>query len=337
MSFPETKFMGSKRALLPFILERARGLRFRTVLDAFSGSACVSYAFKKMGRTVHANDLLHFSFHTARAAIENNGTQLDECDLRRLLRPNRRSQSFIQVTFRDLYFPQDDNLFLDNLRANIEELESPLKKSLALAAACRAAMKKRPRGIFTFTGKKGWDGRRDLRLSMKEQFLLAVESFNRAVFSNGHRNKAFRSDVFEIESDGYDLVYIDSPYISRYSDCDYTRRYHFLEGLCTYWNGVELMPNTLTKKIRSYPTEFSTKEKAAEAFLRLFSHFKNSILLLSYSSNAIPSKFHMAKLLREFKRQVEIYETRHKYSHGNHNHKVGDNNNSVHEYLFVAQ
>jgi DNA adenine methylase len=337
MSFPETKFMGSKRAILPFIAECTRGLRFRTVLDAFSGSACVSYAFKQMGGTVHTNDLLHFSFHTARATIENSGTQLGERDLRRLLRRNTRSQTFIQDTFHDLYFSSDDDAFLDNLRANIEEIDSPLKKSLALAAACRAAMKKRPRGIFTFTGRKGWDGRRDLKLSMREQFLQAAESLNRAVFSNGRRNKAFRSDVFEIESQNYDLVYIDTPYVSPYSDCDYTRRYHFLEGLCTYWNGMELMSDTLTKKIRSYPTDFSTRDKAAGAFLRLFERFKESILVVSYSSNAIPSKPQMIKLLKEFKRKVQVHEVKHRYSHGNHNHKVRDNKNSVYEYLFIAQ
>jgi DNA adenine methylase len=28
-----------------------------------------------------------------------------------------------------------------------------------------------------------------------------------------------------------DLVYLDPPYVSHYSDCDYTRRYHFVEIL----------------------------------------------------------------------------------------------------------
>jgi DNA adenine methylase len=127
-----------------------------------------------------------------------------------------------------------------------------------------------------------------------------------------------------------------APYVRPYSDCDYTRRYHFLEGLCTYWTGVELMPKTLTKKIRSYPTEFSTKEKAMEAFRRLFEHFRGSTLAVSYSSNAIPCKCEMVRLLKTYKRNVEVREIRHRYSHGNHNHKVGDNNNSVVEYLYIA-
>ncbi len=336
MSFPPTKYMGSKRVLLPFILESISHLKFETVLDAFSGSACVAYGLKQQGHQVHSNDFLHFAFRVAHATIENNATRLDEDDVHRLLRPNKRAKTFIQETFADLYFEPEEDAFLDNLNANIQEMSNPLKKSLALASACRAAMKKRPRGIFTFTGRKGWDGRNDLKLSLREQFLEAVRRFNEAVFSNRRRNRAFCSDVFKIDPEPYDLVYIDPPYVSPYSDCDYTRRYHFLEGLCRSWTGVELMPKTVTKKIRSYPTDFSTKDKATDAFRRLFGHFRRSTLAVSYSSNAIPSRDEMIRLLKEFKRNVEVREIQHRYSHGNHNHKVGDNKNSVVEYLYVA-
>jgi DNA adenine methylase len=335
--FPDTKYMGSKQTLLPFILEHIRSLRFDRALDAFSGSGCVAYALKQRGVEVHTNDFLKFAFHTAKSAVENNSTFLTNPDISDLLASNRNSQDFIQRTFPGLYFTNEDNRFLDNLWANIQELRSPTKRSLVIAAACRAAMKKRPRGIFTFTGMKGWDGRKDLRLTMKEQFLSAVDQFNGAVFSNKRKNKAFCRDVFDLDPKGYDLVYIDTPYVSPFSDCDYTRRYHFIEGYCTYWNEVEILDNTLTKKIRSYPTDFSTKSRAADAFERLFDHFRDSKLVISYSSNGIPSEKQMVELLQRFKKKIEVHKVPHLYSHGNHNHKVGDNNNSVHEYLFVAQ
>src|SRR5437879_71092 len=153
--FPETKYMGSKQVLLPFILHHISNLRFTRVLDAFSGSGCVAYALKRHGAEVHANDFLKFAFHIARATIENNASFLDDFDVTILLRPNRNARDFIERTFADRYFNSDDNRFLDNLWANIQKLKSPMKRSLALAAACRAAMKKRPRGIFTFTGMKG--------------------------------------------------------------------------------------------------------------------------------------------------------------------------------------
>jgi adenine-specific DNA methylase len=329
--------MGSKQILLPFILSSISSLRFNRALDAFSGSGCVGYALKQMGAEIHTNDFLKFAFHIGRSTVENNATLLEDCDVAALLRPNRDAQGFIERTFADRYFLPDDNHFLDNLWANLEEFRSPVKRSLALAAACRAAMKKRPRGIFTFTGMKGWDGRKDLRLSMRDQFLRAVNEFNRAVFSNRRKNRAHCEDIFSVDPKGYDLVYLDPPYISRFSDCDYTRRYHFIEGYCSYWKDTEILSNTLTKKIRSYRTDFSTKAKAFDAFGRLFDHFRNSALVVSYSSNGIPSEKEMVSLLKLHKRHVEVHRIPHLYSHGNHNHKVGDNNNSVHEYLFVAK
>jgi len=334
--FPETKYMGSKQVLLPFILSRLSALRFDRVLDAFSGSGCVAYALKQQGVEVHANDFLKSAFHIARSTIENNATFLSDSELEALLKPNKKARGFIEFTFGDRYFTSEDNRFLDNLWANIQELGGPIKRSLALTAACRAAMKKRPRGIFTFTGMKGWDGRRDLRMSMKDQFLIAIHQIHAAIFSNGRKNKAFCKDVFCLDPKGYDLVYIDTPYISPYSDCDYTRRYHFIEGYCTYWKDAEILEHTSTRKIKSYPTDFSTRAGAVDAFGRLFNHFHNSDLVVSYSSNGIPSRDQMVSLLKRFKRKVEVHETEHQYSHGNHHHKVGSNNNAVREYLFIA-
>lgn len=335
-TFPATKFMGSKQRILSFVLCHIEGLGFENALDAFSGSGCVAYAFKRLGVKVHANDFLSFAYHTARATIENNTTRLAEEDVRKLLKPNKNAASFVQDTFESLYFSHEDNRFLDNLWANIEELKSPLKRSLALAAACRAAMKKRPRGIFTFTGRKGWDGRKDLRLTMREQFLSAVSEFNNAVWSNGKENRAMCGDVFDINPKGYDLVYIDTPYVSPYSDCDYTRRYHFVEGFCSYWQDSEILRDTKTKKIPSYETAFSSRNGVHEAFHRLFHHFRKSNLVVSYSSNGVPCKAEMIELLSNEKKKVRVHEFLHRYHHGNHAHKVGNNNNRVVEYLFVA-
>ncbi|MEI6392056.1 MAG: Dam family site-specific DNA-(adenine-N6)-methyltransferase [Verrucomicrobiota bacterium] len=334
--FPETKYMGSKQRLLPFILKHLSNLKFNSALDAFSGSGCVGYAIKQTGARVYTNDFLNFCFQTARAAIENNSTKLTEEDVSKLARTNTSAPTFVRDTYTDLFFNETDCAFLDNLWANIQELESPLKVSLALAAASRACMKKRPRGMFTFTGRKGWDERIDLKLSMREQFLIAVDAFNSAVFSNGQQNKAFNSDVFDLQPDLADLVYIDTPYISPFSDCDYTRRYHFVEGYCRYWKGVEIT-DTTTKKIRSYDTAFSTKARAPQAFQKLFHYFRNSTLVVSYSSNCIPSKPEMIELLKHEKSKVTVYEVAHRYHHGNHAHKVGDNKNEVAEYLFIAE
>ncbi len=337
VAYPDTKYMGSKQRLLPFITEHLQQLDFDTALDAFAGSGCVSYRLKQMGAQVFSNDFLKFSYHTARATTENNSTFLTAEDLNFLLRPNPDAGSFIKETYAGIFFEESDCEFLDNLYANIDMLRSPLKRSIALAAASRASMKKRPRGLFTFTGHTGWDGRRDLKISMQQQFIEAVAAFNGSVFSNKRSNKAFNVDVFDLQSNMADLVYLDPPYVSRYSDCDYTRRYHFVEGLCTYWKDADIMMETKTKKLRSYKTSFSTKAKVEDAFRRLFNHFKKSILVVSYSSNGLPARDEIITLLKEVKKTVVVHELAHRYHHGNQAHKVGNNNNSVSEYLFIAK
>jgi len=336
MSFPPTKYMGSKQAILPFILESLTDIPFDSVLDAFSGSACVAYAFKHLGKRVVANDFLRFAYHMAKATVENNGTRLDARDLRALTRRSKNAPTLIRETFQGLYFNEVDCEFLDNLWFNLSQLSSPLKRSIALAAASRACMKKRPRGLFTFVGRKGWDGRRDLKLSMQQQFIEAVAQLNESVFTNRRRNRAVCRDAFSLPGNGVDLVYIDTPYISPYSDCDYTRRYHFVEGFCTYWEGVEIQHHTKTKKIRSRATPFCSPRTASDAFRRLFAHFRRPILAVSYSSNGVPGKEEMVALLGEVKGRVRVHEIPHRYSVANHGHKVDDNNNRVKEYLFVA-
>lgn len=173
-------------------------------------------------------------------------------------------------------------------------------------------------------------------MSMEEQFVRAISELNATVFSNGHRNRAMCSDVFGLSPALADIVYIDTPYVSPHSDCDYTRRYHFLEGLCRYWEGVEIQEKTTTKKIKSYPTAFSSPKTVYESFLRLFRHLSDCKLVVSYGSNGIPNKEEMIVLLRKVKKHVRVVETPHKYCFGNHRHKVGDNNNAVKEYLFIG-
>ncbi len=334
-TFPPTRFMGSKQGILPSIWDAVKHLPFNTVLDAFSGSGCVSYMFKSQGKAVIANDFLKYSYHIVNALVANSTDVLSENDIRMLLEPNVNRQNFIQETFKDLYFSDEDNCFLDNTVANIQQLASPFKSSLALTALNRACVKRRPRGVFTYTGNRYDDGRRDLKLSLQEQFLEAIELLNAAVFDNGQQNLALNQDVFSLDVTP-DLVYLDPPYYTPLSDNDYLRRYHFVEGLSCYWQGVEILHHTKTKKLRKYYTPFDSRIEVYGAFERLLQKFSNSIIVVSYSSNSLPSRIELTDMLKTIKGNLMVHIIGHKYSFGTHSHKVGNENNAVQEYLFVA-
>ncbi|MCX8530862.1 Dam family site-specific DNA-(adenine-N6)-methyltransferase [Chryseobacterium luquanense] len=335
-NFPGTRYMGSKYKILSFLWENVKGLEFKTVLDAFSGSACVSYMFKQKGFEVYSNDFMAFSANFTKALIENSDTYLDELDLEILLDDTTEIDNFVRKTFKDLYFDDEDNYLIDKIIANSQLLSNAYKTSLALAAISRACLKKRPRGIFTYTGARYDDGRRDLQLTLEEHFLENVESFNSAVFDNGWGNKSFNCDIFDVDVN-VDLVYFDPPYLTSKSDNDYTRRYHFVEGLVKNWKGLKIDESTKTKKFKKYESPFDSKATMNDALDRLFYKFKDSILVVSYSSNSIPSKEDMIKLLSKYKEEIELKEIDYKYSFGNQNHKVGNNANEVKEYLFIAK
>jgi DNA adenine methylase len=334
--YPTTRYMGSKQKLLVQISDSVKELSFDTVIDLFSGSGIVGYMFKSQGKRVISNDHMHMSQTFAKAMIENSSVVLPPETAKALLSKCPESDKFVQKTFKGLYFSQKDNMVIDNIRGNIKKLTNPYEKSIAMAALIRACTKKRPRGIFTYVGDKYDDGRKDLQISLADHFLEAVKVINNSVFSNGKKNQARNGDAMQLKPLKNALVYIDPPYFTPKSDAEYVRRYHFVEGLARDWEGVEIQENTLTKKFKGYPTPFSTRVGAASAFDLLFKRFSENILLVSYSSNSLPSMDEMVALMSKYKEHVEVIPVDYKYSFGNQASKVGNNRNSVQEYLFLG-
>lgn len=334
-AYPPTRFMGSKSKLLSEIWSVASQFNVDTVVDLFSGSGIVGYMFKAQGKSVISNDYMAMSATFTKAMIENNTVTLPLEEAKRLLVAHKESDHFVSTKFQGLYYTDEENDLIDTVRTNIAAIRDPYKHAIAMTALIRACTKKRPRGIFTYTGHRYDDGRKDLQKSLAEQFLEAVEAVNSAVFDNGKVNRSKHGDAMDLRVEQADLVYIDPPYYSPLSDNEYVRRYHFVEGLARDWKGVEIQEYTQTKKFKSYPTPFSTRKGAADAFDRLFKKFTNSILIVSYSSNSLPTQDEMVAMMAKYKEHVEVIPIDYKYSFGNQN-EAKTHRNSVQEYLFVG-
>ena len=333
--YPPTRFMGSKRKLLGEIWNVASRFEFDSVVDLFSGSGIVGYMFKSHGKTVISNDYMAMSATFTKAMVENNTVTLPIAEAEKLLIKQGEVDHFVSDTFKDLYYTDEENELIDILRTNIAAIDDQYKKAIAMTALIRACTKKRPCGIFTYTGHRYDDGRKDLQKSLSQQFLEAVEAVNNAVFDNHKTNKSVNGDAMALEVEKPDLVYIDPPYYSPLSDNEYVRRYHFIEGLARDWKGVEIQEHTKTKKFKSYPTPFSTKNGAYDAFDKLFSKFSDSILIVSYSSNSLPTQEDMVELMKKYKKHVEVVPVDYKYAFGNQA-DAKTHRNSVQEYLFIG-
>lgn len=333
--YPSTRYMGSKQNILPHIWQVASKFDFESAADLFSGSGVVSYMFKAYGKQVFSNDFMAMGAAFTLALVENNRVTLGDDDVESLLDRSVETDGFVSKTFRGLYFSDADNHLIDCIRANIKKTGNKYKKALAVSALIRAALKKRPRGIFTYTGHRYDDGRRDLKISLEDHFIRAVKAVNRAVFDNGRKNHSRRGDAMTARCKP-DLVYMDPPYFSPYSDNDYVRRYHFIEGIARDWKGVDIQLHTKTKKFKSYPSPFSSRVGAHDAFDKLFSNFKDSVLLISYSSNSLPAREELLSLMSKYKKRVEVVSLDYRYSFANQGHKISDNKNRVQEYIFVG-
>ena len=334
-AYPPTRFMGSKSKLLSEIWSVASQFNVNTVVDLFSGSGIVGYMFKAQGKSVISNDYMAMSATFTKAMVENNTVTLPLEEAKQLLVANKESDHFVSTKFQGLYYTDEENDLIDTLRTNIATIRDPYKHAIAMTALIRACTKKRPRGIFTYTGHRYDDGRKDLQKSLAEHFLDAVEAVNSAVFDNGRVNRSKHGDAMDLRIEQADLVYIDPPYYSPLSDNEYVRRYHFVEGLARDWKGVEIQEHTQTKKFKSYPTPFSTRKGAADAFDKLFKKFTDSILIVSYSSNSLPTQDEMVAIMAKYKQHVEVIPIDYKYSFGNQN-DAKTNRNAVQEYLFVG-
>ncbi|MCB0190576.1 MAG: DNA adenine methylase [Anaerolineae bacterium] len=343
IAFPQTRYQGSKLKLSDWIRDAVENLEFDTVLDAFGGSGSVSFLFKKMGKRVTYNDLLTFNYYIGLALIENAHVILTDNDVDFLLEKHAHIAypSFIQDTFHDTYFTDEENDWLDYVVTNIEQFsddgEDKYKKAIAFFALFQSAIIKRPFNLFhrknlyirtadverSFGNKTTWEKPFDAC------FRDFVAEANQSIFCNHRRNSALNQDAFEIVDD-YDLVYIDTPYISAKGvGVDYLEFYHFLEGLTDYKNwGGKINYKTKHRKLQHEKSIWANKKLIHNAFDQLFAQFQDSILVVSYRDGGIPTSSEIVALLKKYKGKVDFVNAT--------NYQYVLSNDKTKELLFIA-
>ena len=314
--YPRLRYMGSKHRLGARLGEVFAALPPGPALDAFSGSGVVSYVLKAGGRPVVANDHLTFAAALTEALVANDATRLEAQDVDAICGGNRDGRDFIATTFSGLYFPDADHAFLDAAWSHVDTLAAA-KRALAIGALCLAAAWKQPRGVFTVTTPRYDDGRRHLRMPLEALFREAADAFNRAVFAGASPCESRCGEALEIEDD-FAVAYLDPPYAPPRDDTCYIKRYHFLEGLATYWRGQEIMWETRTRKLRKRHTPFASKRTVRPALDDLFERFREAAIVVSYGSNAALGVTELEALLRRHKPRVERIEIPHRYAFGTH-------------------
>jgi adenine-specific DNA methylase len=346
---PSTRYQGSKRRILSWLYDNFKDLEFCTVLDGFGGTGSVSYLFKMMGKDVTFNDVLASNYQTGIAFIKNNSVKLDQSDIEFLLSENGfKYPTFIQDTFKDIYYFDFENKWLDIVNFNINMLSTrykgaTLKKKKALAhhALFQACLSKRPFNLFhrknlylreanvkrSFGNKKTWE------IDFSTLFIKFAQEASQKIFSNGKENKAICKDIMNIKNDTFDMVYLDPPYtrtLDKYPK-DYYSFYHFFEGLVDYehWSS-RIDFSTKNRCLLKKQTEWE-KNSIHDNFEHIFEEFQDSIIAISYGSPGTPSIQEIKELLSQYKSDISVFQKEYSYKL---NHKNG---NGMYEVLIIGK
>lgn len=341
--FPSTRFLGSKVKLLDWISKNIENLEFDTVLDAFGGTSSFSYLMKRIGKKVYYNDLLKFNQTVAKALIENSdkkvGLQLALDVMKK--KKGRRYDTVIQDNFGGVYYKKHENIWLDIVVQNISQIKDKYQRAILFSALYQACLIKRPFNLFhrknlkirTTDVKRNFGNKTTWETSFRKHFLKFINEHNKAVFDNKRRNIVIGGyDALNIPLNRYDLVYLDPPYLSKKSRINYLDCYHFLEGMSNYnsWKG-RINNETGNKRMVS-PKELNQwidRNQVKELFRKMITKYKNSIIVLSYRNDGIPSIKEINKMFMEIKGKKPIVKTI--------DYKYALSNGSTKEVLFISK
>jgi adenine-specific DNA-methyltransferase len=268
------KYLGSKRVLLPRILDEVAGLAgVRTVLDLFSGTSRVGHALKARGYRVHAND------HNAYAAVL--ATAYVQADRRRWLAPAsrliaeldalpRRAGWFTETfCMRSRYLQPDNGARVDAIRERIAALAlDPELEAIALVSLMEAADRVDSTVGVQMAYLKRWAPRsfQPLRLRVPELLDGAGSASCLEACDAAARIPA-------------DLAYLDPPY----NQHSYLGNYHVWESLVR-WDKPDVYGVAMKRvDVRERGSVFNRRGAIAAAFREVLDAVRARHLIVSFS------------------------------------------------------
>jgi len=361
--FPSTRYTGSKRRLLPHLYQIFQHLEFNTAGDIFCGTSSVAYLLKKMGKQVLVNDYLYSNYWTGIAIIENNHVTLSEDDIQYIAENGSGldhepgdEKEVISSTFKDYYFTDEENQWLDRCRARIENFstryasdELIFKKALAYHALFQSALRKRPFNLFhrknlylrlanvvrQFGNASTWNR------SFSDHICEMACEVNGLVYDNGVSNRAYCENANTWLAPPTDLIYLDPPYVwsgASQSSIDYLVKYHFLEGIARYDEWTDLIDQdspllAIKDGYKQWPGGTGGSSPSLRSMYKaLFERYNDRTIVLSYRDNGIPTVDELSRMIKDVKPYVYSQTFPYKYAL----RKSADQSKSLNEIIFIG-
>ena len=322
------KYAGSKLKLLPYILQLAKKVGAKSVLDGFSGTTRVSQAFAKMGYRVFCNDISVWSEVFGICYLLNDKRAEEYSELIDHLNSLPPKDGWFTENYGGLpnggSAVQQDKLKkpwqihntrkLDAIIEEIENLSLPkVDKAVALTSLILALDKVDSTLGHFVSYLKDWSPRSYNNLILKVPH----------IFVNDKQNKVFRCDIFDIAKDAnVDLAYYDPPYGSNNekmppSRVRYASYYHLWTTICLYdkpmlFGKARRRKDTSDKVSASVFEEFRRRKNGrsivVEAIERLIKATKARWIVLSYSSGGRATADELNKVIRNNGQLLEVLE-----------------------------
>ncbi len=340
--FPEPQYLGAKYNLLSWIIKYIPK-KINTVIDAFSGTQSVAFLFKQLGYQVLSNDFLSFNHQIGLSLIENNNQVLTKEDINFLFSQsqNKSQYTLIEDIYTDLFFEREQAIFLDNFRANVDNLDNLYKKSLALTLINRSLQRKITMGHFAHTQALIYANNEErikrnpnLARPIQTIFMDFLADYNQAVFDNQQENKSFSKNILDLlpellKKQAIDLIYLDPPYCD--SHADYQSFYHLTETYTEYWQNKQFV-NTIKRYEPQKLSGFDKKRDIIQSLETLFEQAQEiPYWLMSYNNRSYPEISVLTAMLKKYK-EVSVETKTYRNSRGGKGSVAGSQ-----EVLFVCK
>jgi adenine-specific DNA-methyltransferase len=229
--------------------------------------------------------------------------------------------------FGGLFYTDDENRWLDGFMSLVYEPGwSRDAVSLLRYLVYQACLKKRPFNLFhranlqlrTKAGvKRSFGNWRTWERTFDEHIIQTFDELQARVDNLGPAATILSSGNAEEIAEGYDLVYIDPPYVSRNANHNwdnYWRRYHFLEGLSRYSNWEDIIDPKSAVRLPPMPRwtlEWSRCDTFQGRLFSLIQKHSRSIVVLSYVTDACPNE----RVIKTFFEETFSHVSLHSKSH----------------------
>lgn len=354
------KYTGSKREILPVLLELIKPLSVKTVLDGFSGTTRVSQALKQAGYTVYANDIADWSKVFGGCYLLNRKPASYYLPLINHLNslpgkygwfsenyggePNGGSAT--QKDGRKRIWQLHNTKKLDAIREEIDKIaKDEIEKSVLLTSLIIAMDKVDSSVGHQVSYLKKWAPRAYNTMKMEVPRLIIDDK----------QHQVYQKDIFDLMNDiEVDLAYYDPPYGSSNklmppSRVRYASYYHIWKTICLndkpklvgVANRREDVGDTISGSIFE---EFRKNDEGQyiviEAIEKLIKNTPAKYVVLSYNNNGRATFQAIKDILKNLKKKISIFEMDYKKNvmatiTRTTNEWINDTNGRNKEYLFL--